>query len=328
MLSTHPSSSSFHRSVETERPSSGPESFPAFLREAGQFVAYSESRRAVIEDALAGYLAPEGRRPAVLYEAMAYCVLTGGKRVRPLLCGLAAEISGKTLEDVLPTACALEMIHAFSLVHDDLPAIDDDAIRRGWPTCHVRFGEAVAILAGDALLARAFEVLALQRKTAPAHLVLEVIEMVSRAIGREGMAGGEVEDILAEGKPGDVTTLELIHEHKSGDFIRASLLSGAILAGAPTETLDRLSTYGAAIGLAFQIVDDILGETGDPTRTGKPVGRDGERRKLTYPRMLGTKRSREIAEAKAHEALAAIKDLGPAADPLRGLALYVLQRNQ
>lgn len=328
MLSVDQSQS--HSSVDTDRPSSpcGPESFPALLRGAGQFVAYGESRRALIEAALAGYLAPSGRRPAVLYEAMAYCVLTGGKRVRPLLCGLAAEVCGKTLEDVLPTACALEMIHAFSLVHDDLPAIDDDAMRRGWPTCHVRFGEAIAILAGDALLARAFEVLTLQRTTAPPHLVLEVIELVSRAIGREGMAGGEVEDILAEGKPGNVTTLELIHEHKSGDFIRASLLSGAILSGAPASTLERLSTYGAAIGLAFQIIDDILGETGDPSRTGKPVGRDDERRKLTYPRMLGTKRSREIAESKAHEALASIADLGPPADPLRGLALYVLQRNQ
>lgn len=303
------------------------ESFPSLLGQAGEFLAYAEERRTRIEAALAAYLEPEARRPAVLYDAMRYAVLTGGKRLRPLLCGAAAEVCGRSLDFVLPTACALELIHAQSLVHDDLPAIDDDAIRRGRPTCHVEFGEAVAVLAGDALLTRAFEILAQQRRTAPAHRVLEVIEMVSRAIGRDGMAAGEVEDILAEGKEGDLETLEFVHEHKSGDLIRASLLAGALLSDAPADACDRLARYGAAIGMAFQIIDDILGEAGDPRRTGKPVGRDAERKKLTYPRLLGLPRSRDIAAAKAQEALAAVEGLGRAASPLRALALYVLHRN-
>lgn len=304
------------------------ESFPSLLGEAGEFIAYSEARRSTIEEALARYLESERRRPAELHDAMRYAVLSGGKRLRPLLCCAAAEIGGKTLEDVLPTACALELIHAQSLVHDDLPAIDDDDIRRGHPTCHVQFGEAVAILAGDALLARAFEILALQRKTAPPHIVLDVIEVVSHAVGFEGMAAGEVEDILSENKPGDLATLEFVHEHKSGDLIRASLLAGAILGETSTDVRDRLGAYGAAIGLAFQIIDDILGEAGDPRRTGKPVGRDAERNKLTYPRLVGLQKSREIAASKAQEALEALDGMGRAASPLRALALYVLHRNR
>ncbi len=303
------------------------ESFPTLLGEAGEFLAYAEGRRTKIEAALARYLEAGGRRPAALHDAMRYAVLTGGKRLRPLLCGAAAEICGESFDHVLPTACALELVHAQSLVHDDLPAIDDDAVRRGRPTCHVKFGEAIAILAGDALLIRAFEILALQRRTAPPHLVLDVIEVVSRAIGRDGMAAGEAEDVLCEGKEGDLATLEFVHEHKSGDLIRASLLCGAILSGAPADVRDRLERYGASIGLAFQIVDDILGETGDPRRTGKPVGRDAERNKLTYPRLVGLRESREIAASKAEDALRSVEGLGRAASPLRALALYVLHRN-
>jgi geranylgeranyl diphosphate synthase, type II len=305
----------------------GAESFPMLIGQAGEFLSYAEPRRMRIETALEEYLADRGRAPAVLYEAMQYAVLSGGKRLRPLLCVVAAEVCGKTLDDVLPTACGLEMIHAQSLIHDDLPAIDDDRIRRGRPTCHVRFGEAIAILAGDALMARAFEVFATQRKTAPAHLVLDMMELVAKAIGREGMAGGEAEDVLSEGKPGDMKTLQFVHDHKSGDFIGASLLAGAILCNGPNEVRERLAMYGTAIGLAFQIVDDILGEAGDPRRLGKPVGRDEERKKLTYPRLLGIRKSRELAAAKAQEALAAIEGLGPGSDPLRALGLYVLHRN-
>lgn len=303
------------------------ESFPTLLAEAGEFLAYTDTRRTLIEQALAKHLESGTRRPTVLHEAMRYAVLSGGKRLRPLLCGIAAEISGKTLEDVLPTACALEMIHAQSLVHDDLPAIDDDKIRRGRPTCHVRYGEAVAILAGDALLARAFELLAMQGAHSPPHLVLQVISLISRSIGRDGMAAGEVEDLLSEGKPGDLETLEFVHEHKSGDLIRASLLSGAILCDAPPDVRERLAAYGAAIGLAFQIVDDILGEIGDSKQTGKPVGRDAERKKLTYPSLLGIRKSRDAATQKAQEALAAIDGFGPTASPLRALGLYILHRN-
>lgn len=303
------------------------ESFPKLLGQAGEFLAYAEPRRLRIEATLDDYLSAEGRRPVELHEAMRYAVLSGGKRLRPLLCVVAAEICGHTIDDVLPTACALELIHAQSLVHDDLPAIDDDSIRRGRPTCHIQFGQAQAILAGDALLALAFEILASQRSKLPADRVLETIEIVARAVGRDGMAAGEAADVLAEGKIGDLALLEFIHEHKAGDFIRASLLCGAVLSGASPEVRDRLSTYGAAIGLAFQIIDDILGETGDPRRLGKPVGRDEERRKLTFPRLLGTKRSRELAHAKAQEAVSAAEGLGAGAEPLRALAKYVLSRN-
>ncbi|MFO0588401.1 MAG: farnesyl diphosphate synthase [Polyangiaceae bacterium] len=318
-----------------ERESVGPvslagavvESFPRMLGGAGGFLSYAEPRRLRIEAALDEHLSADSRSPPALHAAMRYAVLSGGKRLRPLLCVVAAEIGGGDLDDVLPAACALEMIHAQSLVHDDLPAIDDDTIRRGRPTCHVRFGEAQAILAGDALLALAFELLASERTLVPADRVLEAIEIVARAVGRDGMAAGESADVLAEGRPGDRALLEFIHAHKAGDFIRASLLCGAVLCGAPAETRERLSVYGAALGLAFQIVDDILGETGDPRRLGKPVGRDEERRKLTFPRLLGMARSRELATTKANEAIAAVQGLGPAAEPLRALASYVLSRN-
>lgn len=303
------------------------ESFPRMLGGAGSFLAYAEPRRLRIEAALDDHLSADRRSPEALHEAMRYAVLSGGKRLRPLLCGVAAEVCGRALDDVLPAACALEMIHAQSLIHDDLPAIDDDTIRRGRPTCHVRFGEAQAILAGDALLALAFEVLASQRALVPADRVLDAIEIVSRAVGRDGMAAGESADVLAEGRAGDLALLEFIHEHKAGDFIRASLLCGAVLCGAEADTRERLSRYGAAIGLAFQIVDDILGETGDPRRLGKPVGRDEARRKLTFPRLLGASRSRDLAAKKAAEAIAAVEDLGPAAEPLRALASYVLSRH-
>jgi geranylgeranyl diphosphate synthase type II len=196
-----------------ERDSVGPfslpaavESFPKLLAQAGEFLAYSEPRRVRVEEALDHYLSAEGRKPEELHDAMRYSTLSGGKRLRPLLCIVAAEICGKTMEDVLPAACALEMIHAQSLIHDDLPAIDDDTIRRGRPTCHVQFGEAQAILAGDALLALAFETLASQRELAPADRVLEAIEIVARAVGRDGMAAGESADLLAEGKRGDLET--------------------------------------------------------------------------------------------------------------------------
>lgn len=318
------------RDRDSEAPYSLPaavESFPKLLGQAGGFLAYCEPRRARIEEALDRHLEAEGRKPEVLHHAMRYATLSGGKRLRPLLCVVAAEICGCTIDDVLPAACALELIHAQSLVHDDLPAIDNDTIRRGRPTCHVEFGPAQAILAGDALLTLAFELLASQRRLTPPDRVLDAIDLVAKAIGRDGMAAGEAADVLAEGKRGDLETLEFVHEHKAGDFIRASLLCGAVLCGGSAEMQATLSRYGAAIGLAFQIIDDLLGESGDPRSTGKPVGRDAELRKLTYPRLLGTKKSREIAQAKAQEAVLAAECLGPAAEPLRALAMYVLSRN-
>jgi geranylgeranyl diphosphate synthase type II len=259
---------------------------------------------------------------------MGYAVLGDGKRLRPVLCGTGAEICGGTLESVMPTACAIELIHAFSLVHDDLPALDDDDLRRGRPSCHVQFGEAVAILTGDALFAKAFALLVEQRKLSRPKRVLQAIEVVTAALGLDGLAGGQVEDIVAERKEGDLGTLEYVHSRKSGALIRASLVSGAVLAGGSAEEIWRLSLFGEAIGHAFQIVDDILSETSDAPSLGKPVKNDQKRGKLTYPRLLGLERSQEIAQQKLDEALGALHGLGPAADPLRWIATYVLARSK
>jgi geranylgeranyl diphosphate synthase type II len=287
-----------------------------------------EPRRRQINHALEQYLSTSGRRPTALHEAMQYAVLGDGKRVRPLLCGLGAEICGGKIDDVLPAACALELIHAFSLVHDDLPAIDNDDLRRGLPSCHVRFGEAMAILAGDALFARAFELLVQQRRLSGASRTMDVLHIITEAAGTDGMVGGQVEDIQAEGKVGDLETLELIHTGKAGALMRASLIVGATLVEGNSATIELLGKYGRAIGHAFQIVDDILGETSDPVSLGKPVHNDRARGKLTYPRLLGLERSRQIAEEKITEAIGAIATFGVEADPLRWMASYVLGRSR
>jgi geranylgeranyl diphosphate synthase, type II len=290
--------------------------------------AYIEPRRQRVDEALRGYLRSHHERPRVLCEAMRYVVESGGKRIRPLLCIAAAEACGARMEHVLPTAGALELVHAFSLVHDDLPAMDDDAERRGRPSCHIAFGEAIAILTGDALFARAFELIALQARMSTPERALRVLEVISGALGTNGMVAGQAEDICAEGKPGDPELLEYIHSRKTAALIHASVLTGAILAGADEGRSSSLGVYGRAVGLAFQIVDDILGETGDRSELGKPVKRDRQRGKLSYPRLHGLDESRRMAEQKVAEALSAIAGFPASAEPLRGMAMYVLSRRR
>ncbi len=234
-------------------------------------------------------LPPEDSVPVELHEAMRYSVMAGGKRFRPLLALYAYELSGKDPADAVRPACALEYIHTYSLIHDDLPCMDDDDLRRGRPTVHKKFNEAIAVLAGDALHAYAFELLA---SSGNSRLVSEV----AKAIGTYGMLGGQICDILAENKEIDIEELKHIHSHKTGALIRVSLRVGAILGELGENDLGLISDYGARIGLAFQIVDDILDEISDTETLGKTAGKDKESGKATYPRTVGLEKSREIAE--------------------------------
>ena len=234
-------------------------------------------------------LPPEDEPPAELSKAMRYSVFAGGKRLRPILAIKTYRwVGGKDDEKIYPPACALEMIHTYSLIHDDLPAMDNDDFRRGKPTCHRVFGEAVAILAGDALSALAFEVLA---KTGNIQIVREVAE----AIGPAGLVGGQVLDMLSEGKPVNEKDVEAIHVRKTAALFVASVRLGAILAGASEELLEALTNYAKNVGLAFQITDDILDIVGNQKKLGKDIGSDLELEKATYPRAVGIERSREIA---------------------------------
>lgn len=289
--------------------------------------AYLEPRLRLIEQVLEAILPPVSLKPSLLHEAMRYAVLSGGKRLRPLLCIAAAESCGGSAEEVMPAACALELIHAFSLVHDDLPALDNDTLRRGLPTCHIRFGEATALLAGDALFAKAFEMIATQAQRSQPERVLPVLELIAYAVGTQGMVGGQIEDMKAENGTPTPEDLDYIHSHKTGALIRAAVLAGAILAGGTHEQKDALDRYSRSVGHAFQVIDDILNETGDSEKLGKAVGSDRERHKATYPRLFGLEQSKQIARERVQEALEALQSFGQEADPLRWMALYTLQRD-
>ncbi|MEK7364264.1 MAG: polyprenyl synthetase family protein, partial [candidate division NC10 bacterium] len=258
-------------------------------------------------------------------EAMRYSVFAGGKRLRPILVIAGADAvrgrmeEGGTLHRVLPTACALELIHTYSLIHDDLPAMDDDDYRRGRLTNHKVFGEAIAILAGDALLTLAFGLLA-------EHASLDVVREVAAAAGTFGMIGGQVIDIQSEGKSVDAETLEYIHRHKTAALIRASLVSGAMLSGASAPALKSIREAGTHLGLAFQIVDDILDVEGSLEELGKTAGSDRRKKKATYPEQFGLEASRLKAKSLIEDAKAALQPLGPPAEPIRALADFIFQR--
>ena len=287
---------------------------------------YLVPRQAQVNAALAGYLADKPPVPRILPDAMAYAALSPGKRLRPILCIAAAETLGGTAEQVMPTACALELIHAFSLVHDDLPAMDNDRLRRGQPTVWVKYGEAMAILAGDALFAQAFELLAEQARLSPPERVAQVIRLIAQASGVQGMCGGQVEDILCEGQAVSAEQLRFIHTHKTGALIRASVLWGALLMGADEPTQDALDAYSRALGLAFQIADDILDDTAPTEQMGKPAGSDRAHGKATYPALFGIDTARAHAQQAMQEALDALQPLDTRADPLRWLAIYAVER--
>lgn len=286
---------------------------------------YLDTRRQAVETGLDQAMPAETERPAVLHEAMRYSVMAGGKRLRPILCMAACEAVGGKPEFALTAGLALEILHTYTLVHDDLPCMDDDALRRGRPTSHIKFGEANALLAGDALLTLAFEWLAgiqCPSPYPPNQLAMEL----ARAAGSRGVIGGQVEDLAAEGKAPDADLLEYIHLHKTAALIRASVRMGGICGAASPAALDALTRYGECAGLAFQIADDILNVTSTPEQLGKPVGNDEALKKLTYVAVHGLAASRVKADALIREAVTAIRNLPGDPNPLIALAEYTVKR--
>jgi len=265
-----------------------------------------------------------------LVKAMHYSLMAGGKRLRPVLCLAAAEVVGSQTKDALRAACALEMIHTYSLIHDDLPAMDNDNVRRGKPTCHIAFDEASAVLAGDALLTLAFQMLSAVEISngGQASKWLRVINQIASAVGYRGMIEGQMRDIASENSVLSLKELEELHALKTGALIEASVYSGAILGGDSAEQIDQLGIYAKNIGLAFQIKDDILNVEGDPALLGKAVGTDKTRQKNTYPFLMGLEKSRSFAEELVIRALQAVESFDGRADPLRAIANYIVQRNR
>ncbi|OAG27342.1 polyprenyl synthetase family protein [Thermodesulfatator autotrophicus] len=292
------------------------------------FFDWLKEKQDLVNRALKAYV-PLLEGPASrLFEAMHYSLMSGGKRLRPILVMAGAEAVGGRPEHVLPAACAIECIHTYSLIHDDLPAMDDDDLRRGKPTCHKAFDEATAILAGDGLLTHAFRLLSHEdlAQNFPEVNLLEGIRLVAEAAGLYGMVAGQMADLLAEGRKVSPEELAFIHRHKTAALIRASVLLGAILTGAKPEDKEALSSYGWKIGHAFQIVDDILDLTADEKTLGKPVGSDIRKKKATYPALFGLAASREKAKGLLEEALAALYPFGSRAKALADIAFYVLER--
>jgi geranylgeranyl diphosphate synthase type II len=289
---------------------------------------YLAQKRIAVDKALESLVPPAKTFPPKVLEAMRYSLFAGGKRVRPIFALASAEALGAKTAGFLPIAGALELIHTYSLIHDDLPAMDDDDLRRGRPTCHKVYGEAIAILAGDGLLNRAFEVLSDPRrlKTVTAVRLIAITREISLASGVFGMIGGQVVDMESEGKDVDLPTLEYIHTHKTGALIRASVRTGAIYAKASEKRLKALTRYGERVGLAFQIADDILDIVGSREEIGKDVGSDLKKGKKTFPSFYGLEESRKRAKEVADQALAALRDFDRKADPLRELAKYIVTR--
>ncbi|HWP31832.1 MAG TPA: farnesyl diphosphate synthase [Fimbriimonadales bacterium] len=295
---------------------------------------FAKDSREKIERRLEELLPSEKIPPEQLHKAMRYAVLGGGKRIRPLLCLTSARTLGGALEEALDAACAIEMVHCFSLVHDDLPALDNDVLRRGKPTCHVVFGEAIALLAGDGLFSLAFETIA--RMNAPEKARFLAISALAEAAGTQGMVGGETLDLLAENTPVTLEDVKRIHEKKTGALIAASCEIGAIFGLASKERdFDRtdlrirtLREFGERIGLAFQIIDDVLNEQGDQERLGKPTKSDRERKKATYPALLGIDESTRMAKEIFENALKIIQNFGENATLLKEIASYIIDRKE
>ena len=290
---------------------------------------YLQKKSRMVNGALEKML-QSAQRDETIGKAMNYSLMAGGKRIRPALCLAASEAVGGNPEDALTAACALEMVHTYSLIHDDLPAMDDDELRRGKPTCHVAFGEATAILAGDALLTLAFEILAsvpLENGDQAAKW-LQVIRIIAIAAGARGMIQGQMLDIAAEGRRLSAGDLESMHLLKTGALIEASLQCGALLARADSVQLGLLKTYARNIGLAFQVADDILNVEGNPALMGKAVGTDRLNRKSTYPSLLGLNESKQFAQKLIRQALQALEAFDNKAEPLRALATYIIARKR
>lgn len=265
--------------------------------------------------------------PEKIYEAMRYSLLAGGKRLRPILCLATCEMAGGTIEMAMPTACALEMVHTMSLIHDDLPAMDNDDYRRGKLTNHKVYGEDVAILAGDGLLAYAFEFVAVNTQNVPAERVLQAIARLGRVVGAAGLVGGQVVDLESEGQANvSIETLNFIHNHKTAALLEACVVCGGILAGTSEADLQRLSRYAQNIGLAFQIVDDILDITATQEELGKTAGKDLQAQKVTYPSIWGIEESQRQAQKLIQQAAAELNLFGEKARPLIAIAHFITSR--
>ena len=291
--------------------------------------AYLDNKRRVIDQALEEIIKSHFADTR-LCRAMQYSLMASGKRLRPVLCMAAAETVGEVNPQVIAVACGIEMIHTYSLIHDDLPAMDNDDLRRGKPTCHVQFDESTAILAGDALLTFAFEIFA-SASVPPenAGLMLQVIRNISKAAGHKGMIEGQMQDIAAEGRALDLDALKTLHNLKTGALIEASVVSGALLATGPkSEEIPQLEIYARHIGLAFQVVDDILNVEGDAAEMGKATGTDASRGKSTYPALLGLSQSKAFAAELVNNALQALKIFGNKAGSLAALANYIIERKR
>lgn len=279
----------------------------------------------MVEAGLEHHLPEETVRPAMLHRAMRYSVMAGGKRLRPILCMAACEAVGGTPETALLPGLSLEILHTYTLIHDDLPCMDDDELRRGRPTAHIVFGEANALLAGDALLTLAFEWLA-RVQAPPPYPANELALELATASGSQGVIGGQVEDLAAEGTEASADLVDYIHRHKTAALIRAAVRMGGICGAACQADLDALTRYGECAGLAFQIADDILNVTSTPEQMGKPVGNDAELKKLTYVSVHGLDASRKKAETLIQTAVAAISNLPGNPQPLISLAEYTVKR--
>ncbi len=281
------------------------------------------SKRQLVDDALSGYCEFDSDCPQRLAEAIRYVVLAPGKRIRPLLVLAATEACSGDVQQAIPAACAVELIHNYSLIHDDLPAMDDDGLRRGRPTCHIQFDEATAILAGDAMIPLAFEILS---SIDDVSVAAESCKVLARAAGASRLVGGQVDDLAAEFADRDVGVLEKIHRRKTGALLTASLELGAVSANAGTQQRNRLVEYGQKLGLAFQIADDLLDFRGSQTKMGKRIGKDADRGKMTYPSVLGETESEMRLHQLAEESIAALEIFGDLATPLENLARFVVNR--
>ena len=280
-----------------------------------------------IDGALADLLPAKEQRPTQLHQAMHYSVFAGGKRIRPILMAASCEAVGGDIEQVISAACAMEMIHTYSLIHDDLPAMDDDDFRRGLPTNHKVYGEATAILAGDALLTQAFITLAKPNPTIDATTQQRVLEIMAQAAGAAGMVGGQIVDMEAEGQTPNLETVDYIHRHKTGALILAAIQCGALLGGADRKTFKDLTCFGESAGVAFQIADDILDIIGDQDQLGKDIGSDQQRGKATYPAVLGLEVSQKKMEELHQQSLNSLSSYGAKAEPLRQISAYIINRS-
>lgn len=291
------------------------------------FIDELKERSRLVDEALDKFLPSAEAYPQLIHEAMRYSIFAGGKRLRPVLVLAAAEAVGGSAERAMPVACALELIHTYSLVHDDLPAMDNDDLRRGRPTSHKVYGEAMAIMVGDALLTMAFELIAKSGEMVAPELANRVTMEIARASGSCGLIGGQVVDTLSENKSIDGQVLEYIHRHKTGALFKAAVRSGAIISNAAQEELEALTVYASQMGLAFQIKDDLLDIEGDQIKIGKPVGSDIKNQKATYPSIYGLERAREMASSAAAEANEALKIFGAKGEFLRTIMHFIIHRD-